>query len=410
MAHAKSVPPPMTDAQTDEIEVDEPVAAAADEYDAQSLDGPAPVEAAPDGEPVANGSRRSRAGRSSRRAAVSGRAGASTSSRRVVTPEMRAARRASALLVLKILLGVAIGGILAFGIWWAFMRVDHRVSTATQALANSEGLIRSIESDIALKAPADAERKRLQAIAALDIPELGYAKATPDRNDPKFAGEAYAARAHELSEQLATRIKEQVERVERDASVAQNLRTIQGGFARLQAMTDAELTNFEKDAANFMENPVMPAASRVERYLDDYKADISTVKVQLNRIQQEKSRRLSAITDLPVQQARGQAAVLVQQEKFKDALALVDDLQATFAGADLAPVRQYVEDAAKQAWETAEATAKENYQTYRSPGTTKDMAEASLQAARTRMEQVAERFGIEEYVAKAKEALERFTP
>lgn len=399
----KSVPP--ASAQ-DELEVVDP--GPAGDYTEQSLDDGQPIEAPP----ASSGSRRNRAaGRSSRRAASSGRESGKRSARRELTPEQRAARRASLLTVVKILLGVIAGGALAFGVWWLFMRVDPRVNIAQQTLAEVDGLMRSIENDITLKAAAEAETKRKAALEKLDAsPELGFAKADPDPNDPKLAGVTYARMANERLEQLSSGIKARVERVERDSRVVANLRQVQAGFGRLQAMSDAELTTFESSARNFMDNPVMPATGRSDTFVADYKAEISTVNTQMLKIEQEKARRLSAITDLPVQQARGQAAVLVQQEKFQEALSLIDELQRTFEGANFVAVRQYVTDAAKQTWEAAAAMADENYKTYRAPGTTKDMADASLAAARTRMEQVVERFGIDEYVSKAKQALERYQP
>lgn len=413
--NTKSVPPPEADAAASEdIEVVDP--APFEDYAEQSIDaGAGPVEQVP-AEESTTGSRRSRAaaGRSSRRAAASSARASSSnkrSSRREATPQERAARRASLLLVVKILLGVIAGGALAFGVWWLFMRVDPRVNVATQTLAEVDGLIRSIDNDITLKAAAEAETKRKQALELLDkSAELGFASATPDANDPKLAGPAYALRANAQKEQLIKGIKARVERVERDTRVVTNLRQVQSGFGLIQSLTDAELTNFEKDANNFMDNPVMPAAGRVEQYVNEYKSEISTVKTQLMRIDQEKTRRLAEITDLPVQQARGQSAVLVQQEKFQEALSLIDELQRTYEGANFTGVRQYVTDAAKQSWEAAAAMANENYTTYQAPGTTKDMAEASLKAARLRMEQVVERFGMDEYVSKAKAALERYRP
>ena len=410
--NTKSVPPPEAEEPAqDEIEVVEP--APAEDYAEQSIDaGAGPVD---DVEPESSSasSRRDRAtGRSSRRAAAgSSRASSKRSARRAATPEERAARLTALLLVAKLLVGVVAGGALAFGVWWLFMRVDPRVSVASQTLAEVDGLIRSIDNDITLKAAAEAETKRKAALELLDkSAELGYASATPDINHPKLASLPYAQQASERKDQLIKRIKERVERVERDGRVVANLRQVQSGFGRLATLSDAELTNFEKDTVNFMDNPVMPAAGRVEQYVLEYKSELSTVKVQMMKIEQEKARRLATITDLPVQQARSQAAVLVQQEKFQEALSLIDELQRKYETADFAGVRQYVTDAAKQSWETAVAMANENYTTYQAAGTTKDMAEASLKAARTRMEQVAERFGIDDYVGKAKEALSRYQP
>ena len=397
----KSVPPPEADVPLDDVDVVAP----ADDYAEQSLAEP--------GE-ASSGSRRGRAaGKSSRRmAASSGRANAGKrSSGRVVTPEQRAAKRASLMLVVKILLGVVFGAAFAFGVWWLVMREDPNAKAAAQAMTEVDRLIRAIENDISSKAAADAEGKRKEALDLLDkSAELGYAKAIPDQNNPKLASEEYARQASQRKEQLETRIKEAVERVERDNRVALNLRQALAGFGRLPTFTDAELTNFEKDTGNFLENPVMPGSGPSQQYVDEYKTELSTVRVQLSRITAEKARRLAAITDLPVQEARSQAAVLVQQEKFQEALSLIDELQRKYETADFAAVRQYVTDAAKQSWETASSMANENYATYRAIGTTQEMREAALKAAQTRMEQVVERFGIEEYVNKGKEALERYKP
>lgn len=413
---SSSTKPPAAPAE-EQIEVVEPSVAPTDEFAPQDPDAvaAAPVEAAP-----ATG-RRSHAGRSSRRAtgsasaSASGKGSAKASSRtsaKQLTPEEQAKRRASRNQALKIVLGILIGVVVAVGVWWFAIRTDPRVDTARQTLRTVEGLIANVESGVStLRDPAAANKAREGALKLLqDSPELGYAKSDPDPKDPKLSSVDLARKAAGYKEELLTVWKDRVEKVERDVRVEANKRRVLAGFATILTVKDEELANFEREVINFLDNPVLPGSGLNEAYVKEYNDDMAPVRAQKKSIDDEKGRRDKAITDLPVREARGLAAIAVQKEQFQEGLAQVDELARKYPTANFDGVRTYVRDSAKLAWETALAASEENFKTYQAPGTTKDMSDKSLEAARGRMQQVIDRFGLDEYVSQAKEALQRFQP
>jgi hypothetical protein len=435
---AKAAPAPSTEA----IDVDAPVAGT-DEYAAQTAEfgstaaptddfgttEPAvddfgtsaePAPAAEDLEsdaPAPSRSGRKASSKSSRRSgraksSASGSASARSEAARELTPEEQAARKAALAFALKSLIGVVVGLMVAVALWWFVLRVPENVLTARRVLAEARSLADSCEKAVALKDPTSANEKREQALSALQIAELGFAKANPDQNDPKFAGVELAAQAAALADRLSTELSERVARVERDRHVERNIAKLMSGFGRLtgnNAFSDAELATFEREVQDFLDNPVIPGAGRNEQYVTkDYAGEIMQVKGQVIHIDQEKLRRDSAITDVPVREARGKTAILVKQEQFQDALAVIDQLQHQYETADFTGVRQFVRDAARSSWETAHAAADEDYTTYRAAGTTKEMAMRSLVTARERMQRVIDHYGMPEYVDQAKAALEQY--
>jgi hypothetical protein len=402
----------------DQIEVEEPHASATDEFAPQDPDAVAAAPAA-EADPVANGSatgRRSAGGRSSRRstkpntrASASPKVSARASAKQL-TPEELAKRSAGRKQAMGIILGILAGVLVAVGVWWFAIRIPPRVNIATQTLARVEVLMANIESGVTtLRDPAAANKAREEAIALLEgSAELGYAKKDADPRDPKLASIELARKAADYKEALVGTWKARVEQVERDVRVETNKRKVLAGFAALLTAKDEELVNFEREVNNFLDNPVLPGAGRSDEYVKEYNDDLTPVRTQRNAIDQEKERRDRAITDLPVREARGLAAIAVQKEQFQEALSQVDELARKYPTANFDGVRAYVRDSAKLAWETALAAAEENYKTFTAPGTTKDMADKSLEAARTRMQQVIDHFGLDEYVNQAKEALQRF--
>lgn len=411
-------PPP---AEDDGIDVDEPVA---DEYAAQTVefDENAPVEsfdenmeADPEQDVPANARRGRGSARASKRMSASERRSAARksmkSSRRVISPEERAKRRAAVLLVVKILGGVVIGLSAVFAVWWFLLRVDETEMRARQHLAQAQTLARGIETAISVRDPVAAETKRTEAIAFLEIAELGFAKANFDPEDPLLASPVLANQAVELRDRLDGALKARVERVERDVRVERNLRAVQSGFGRLtgaNAYDDAQLVVFERQVQDFLDNPVLPGAGANAGYQNDYADDIRAIKFEVIKIDREKNRREAAITNVPVREARGRAAMLVKQARFQEALATVDEMQRQYETADFAGVRQYIRDAARLAWDSTAATAEEHWKTWQAPGTTPALAETSKKAARDLMQSVVDTYGIPEYVTKAQETLNRY--
>jgi len=403
----------------DDVDVQLPGVAPTDEFAPQDPDAVAAAPAEAEAEvapelPAASG-RRSKAGRSSRRSAASDKVVAKTSARtsaKQLTPEELLKRRASRNQAIKIVLGILIGAIIAVGVWWFAIRVDPRTDAARQTIRTVEGLIANVDTSItSLRDPAAANKAREEALKLLqDSAELGYAKSDPDPRDPKLSTVELARKAAGYKEELLGTYKDRVEKLERDVRVEKNKRQVLAGFSRILDVKDEELANFEREVINFLDNPVLPGSGRSDAYVKEYNDDLAPVRTKKNSIDDEKARRDKAITDLPVREARGLAAIAVQKEQFQEGLVHIDELARKYPTANFDGVRAYVRDSAKLAWETALAAAEENFKTYQAPGTTKDMSDKSLEAARARMQSVIDHFGFDEYVNAAKEALQRFQP
>jgi len=409
-------PPPAPIPEDDGLEVVEPHG---DEYTAQivEIDGDGDgAEAEAEGEDSGRSSRRGRAGaRGSKRMSASERRrtsrGSMKKAKNILTPAEKAKRRAAHLLVVKLLLGVGIGFGTAFALWWFVLRVDERESIARQSLSQTETMINGIETAISIGDPASAEKKRTEAIAILEIKELAFAKPGFDPNDPLLASPLLANQAVAVQERLNGDLKTRIERAERDLRAGSNLRRIQSGFSRVtgtNAFDDAQLAVFEREVQDFLDNPVLPGAGANADYQAEYADQIKTIKFEVIKIDTEKTRRESAITDVPVREARAQSAILVKQTKFQEALATVDELQRKFQNADFTGVRQYIGDAARLAWESTSATAAQHWITHEAPGTTPAFAETAKFAAQRLMQAVVDTYGMPEYVDKAQALLNTY--
>jgi hypothetical protein len=180
------------------------------------------------------------------------------------------------------------------------------------------------------------------------------------------------------------------------------------GFSKISDLPEADLIELEKNAGLFLKNPVEPPAGEREEYARDYPTLLQEVQSQIFRIEQEKERRLTAITGDQERLAHGEVIALVKQEQFKDALTKLDEYQGKYATANFESLRTFVDESATKAWESAEKYANSRYIDYNSPGIPKPIGEQALKDARTRMQQVIDRFGIDEYVDKAKALLAKF--
>ncbi|MBA3685446.1 MAG: hypothetical protein H0W72_09430 [Planctomycetes bacterium] len=388
---------------TDQIEVDEPAA----QDHGLMVEAPLAEEPAPS----SGSSRRGKsASRSSRRmsATSSGRSSAA-SSRRVLTPEEKAARRGEILKVFSLIGMILVGIAVAGAVWWFFMRTDERGLLATHNLEQARSRMSSIGTAITNKDAAAANGAYEEGLDLLDVAELGFAQHAPDMNDPKLASVELAATAADLKDEYIAAMKPRIERLERDLRVQANLERLNQGFGKLLELDDAALDNLKKDISNFLDNPVRPEAGRDEGHLKDYSLEVTGIKVKASKIDDEQTRRLAAITDAPVRDVHQEAQNLVMQERFKDALAKIDERARQFPQADFAPLRGYVKSAAEQAWEGARTYADEAWKTATAAGTSESTRIDARKAAQTRMQQVADRFGLEEYVTQARQALTKYS-
>ena len=106
--------------------------------------------------------------------------------------------------------------------------------------------------------------------------------------------------------------------------------------------------------------------------------------------------------------AHAEITVLVKQEQFKDATEKVASYKDKFAKGEFAMLETFVNESVKQAWKSAKDYAENRYVDYQAPGLPKTVSDQALRDVRTRLQQVVDRFGIDEYVSQAKAMLEKY--
>jgi len=325
------------------------------------------------------------------------------------------ARRADLMLTVKLLLLVVVLAGAAVAVYMFGMQEPVKSKTANAALNTAQ--VKSVQIRKILLPPPNGNRDTVaaqtllkEACAALNIPELEFAKDKPDEKAEKLASLEKALAANRLLKELNTEIKPSIERVERDLRAEDNYANVDGPLGRIVSLPDEQLVKLEIDFVKFLENPVDPEAGRNETYVTDYKDLVTSLRLKRIRLDQEKDRRRALVTDVPLRQAKQDAEALVKKEQFKDALAAIDELQRKFPDSKLDGVRTFVNQAAKLAWDSANVYAENNYKTFAGIGTDSQFAPEALKNAQRRMQEVIDRFGIEEYVAKGKEALARYQP
>ncbi len=287
--------------------------------------------------------------------------------------------------------------------FWFFGKEDPRQRAATAALADGNANLNAVEQALRNRQPDRARAAVSAGKKAIEIPALGNA-AAPDPKDPNLAGVPYGQSAFEL-EQKFNGYSEAIAKLERDIKAASSKQRVIDGFGKLLEYSDEDLDKFTKQVGDFLANPVEPEAGPRPDYAADYPGLIIDVQTQVAKIDAEKARRKDAVTKDQEEKAHGEAEVLVKSERFKDALDKLDEYTKKYEKADFASIRTYITDAATLSWNQAKARVASLMVDYNAPGTAPPVAAAALVAARKRLGEVIERFGVETIVTEAKDAL-----
>jgi hypothetical protein len=117
---------------------------------------------------------------------------------------------------------------------------------------------------------------------------------------------------------------------------------------------------------------------------------------------------MASITSDQEKLAMGEVRALVKEERFQDALNKVEEFKQKYDKANFASLQTFVDNSAKQAWESAQKYADSRYTDYKAPGIPKAIGEQALRDARARLQQVADKFGIDTYVSQAKDLLGKY--
>ena len=359
--------------------------------------------------PTSASSRRSSAsGRNSRRLQVQSSAKTPAyKSGRVLTPEEQLARRKAvkSFFVLVACLLVFLGAL--YGGWFLFLRESPLKREAQAIISDGEGKLKLIESTIKNRQPRDARAAFNDGLKILAVPMLGNAKEPIDEHDPNLASKQQAFRAVEVAKKIRE-YEPRIDKLERDLKAEANHRQVMEGFRKLGELDEAGLVEHEKFTGLFLKNPVEPPAGGRDEYIADYSGLVQEVQSQMARIEQEKDRRLASITSDQEKLAHGEVRALVKEERFQDALNKITEFKDKFEQAKFDHLRSFVEDSAKQAWESAQKYAESRHTDYKSPGIPKAIGEQALRDARSRLQQVVDKFGMDTYVSQAKALLEKY--
>ena len=328
-------------------------------------------------------------------------------SARLLTPEEQLARKQGIknFFVLILCLALFIGSVGAG--WYFFLRENPLAREAQMLLVEGDAKLLMIAKSLDNRQPAKARESFNEGLKLLAVPMLGNAKEPIDEHDAALASVGQASKAVELVKKIRA-TETRVDKVERDLKEESNHRTVMAGFSKLSDLNEADLVELEKNAGLFLKNPVEPPLGDRDEYMRDYPTLIQEVQAQMFRIEQEKDRREESITSDQVRLAHGEVKALVKQEQFKDALTKLDEYKAKYATANFDSLRSFVEEAGKKAWESAEKYANSRYIDYKAPGIPKAIGDQALKDARARLQQVVDRFGIDEYVGQAKALLEKY--
>ncbi len=342
------------------------------------------------------GSQRRSAARSSSR--NSSRRGASTksdraASRRELTPEERIQRARARRAMVGLLTTVVVAGVAGFALWWLVLRTDPKVERFLGVLSQVKGELSGINANITNQQPDDADKALAQAGKDLE------GTPCPDRQDLLNQKTAFQAQMKDLAARI--------ELLKRDLLVQANKNALLAQFKHVEDPA-MDLDKLEADVNAFIANPANPTGSPDREVAAAYASDCSDLQKRLSAISSARSHRVDQDTNAPVTDARDQAEGLIKQEKFQDALALVDDMARKFPNAKFDGVRDYVQDAAAQRWKSAKSFVEENYANYAALGTAPDVRKDALAAARARLHQVIDHFGIDTYVSQAKELLAKY--
>jgi len=304
--------------------------------------------------------------------------------------------------LLRIGLGVLAAAVIVTGAILLATHGSQGRRVGGEALAEAGRQLELVKTALSNRRGADARKAYEAALQALTTtPELGGAVAMPSQEKPVVR--ELAVRAFELRSEIE-KINDRITEVQDENAADLHLSALKGRFAALSDPS-TDLDALEKDILAYMENPVDPKAGPSLVNAQTFSRLAGEAKLRLASIATERDRRKAESTSTPLRIASVECDGLSQQERFGDALAKLEEMAGKHAGADFSPLKAQVEDAAEKAWRSAKAKVENHLADWRSPGATEGQRKAGLAAAKERLNQVIERFGMPTYVDQARDLL-----
>ena len=405
-AQDHAAPPPQLHVST-EVSLPEDLAPA-DEIPEPAPPPPARPAAPRPSPPPTPGARSSASSRVASKSARSGRSSTRTGATSTSVPKV-SSRRVSAVDrsgLLKALLWVGLGvlgaAVVITGIILLATHGSDDRRAGSEALAEAGRQYELAKTSLSNRRGADARKAYEAALKALTgTPQLGGAVATPPQEKPVVRD--LAVRAFDLRSEVE-KLNERIGETQEENAAQSHLAALKARFASLSdPVTDLDV--LEKEILAYMENPVDPKAGASPAKAQTFSRLVSEAKLRLASIATERDRRTSETSAVPLRLAAVQVDGLVQQERFGEALAKLEEMAGKNSGADFAPLRAQVEDAAEKSWRSAKTKVDNHLADWKSPGATEGQRKAALVAAKDRLNKVIERFGIPTYVDQARTAL-----
>ncbi len=255
-----------------------------------------------------------------------------------------------------------------------------------------------------------AQTKYRDALKALDTRNLEIANSDRRAAEERFkligdhAELADAKRA--LREDLETFQTVKVKRVEQDLRVELNYRLLLQRLALLSDERGSDGDSYirlKRDMDGFCANPLDYSGAPSPEMVATYQTYVDEVSNRVPLVTQAIQAALNRITGGPVKQLQADVEGKVREERFGEALEMIEAKASRFPQSDFAPVRDYLTYVQDITWNEVKTYVTTRYKDYESPGLNTDFRALRLREAQLRLDKVMTIWGIDSFIEQAKE-------
>lgn len=261
------------------------------------------------------------------------------------------------------------------------------------------------------------ENAFLQGERALSAAETGMRDRDPEA--VKAALERAAAALHPVPKddpELVARCKEQqdkaiaftlrLDELRQDQLVELRGRDLAARIAKVgdPASDPAKLL---ADIDAYLANPLDPGLGKRPDLEARYRIATNEVRTRRAQVDAEITRRQGAATDVPVREARLRCDALIRDERFQQAIEMLNEAAAKHPQADFGPLKVAVMDAAEAAWKQVTVLVDNRLADAANPTMSVPERARTKESARARVQGVIDTWGLPRYVEQARTLLAR---
>lgn len=292
-------------------------------------------------------------------------------------------------------LGIALVAVTAIGIVATYLlRPDEATMLAMQVLREGESRLTIVPHAIAMHRTEDARQKVTATRKEIDILVI-------NREGLQQRREALRKRC----DQLLT----EIDLIDIDRRFIDRHGDLATRFGHLGEMDCIRLDALDRDAEAFIREPV-PASAELQPHAVPavkYTALINDIRIRKEGIPQARRHLVEVVQNDPVTKARNDIERLVQEERFQEALDMINEIRKAYPKADVKAQEKHVHDAAQQKWETVQMFVNNRLQDASAPETPAAQHRQALMDARRRLDEVVARFGMPIFLDKAQAQISR---